>query len=282
METLDKKETPIELLGDGLIKGIWQLKFKTVNPNGRSGFSVRLLHSYTDPRTGKNVHLIDMNGKVLPGFMITELVMNFNPSQNKMHERIINFLVGHPKVGIQNEQTKLSGEFVSRKENNPRLTLVNLDYQNTVDLDQEDFIDKLIGKISDDTGRYAFSMEKAQFVLSKLGLEYREERLMNDREKASKKLRSRLKKYVRTSYANAKKVSNILDNIDNAKDEYEIKEMVRLQVLSINNGQYMYHGNPLGISMEAVINYLKNNPEFHIELSESLTARQKSELERYS
>jgi hypothetical protein len=273
METTEKKKT---VMNPSLIKGTWQLTYKLVNDLGPNGFSGRMISSYRDPLTGKERFLMNADGRRLPGYFIENVVQNLNPENNPEHRDAIDWLVGHPAVGIENDQVKLDEKYLSRKDSNPRIKLVNLDHQNVVDIQEEDYIDKLIGAISQDEGPKAMSIEKVRFVLSKLNLEYREERLINNPAVEITKLKKRLKDFARRSYQNAKRVNQILDNLEGAKFEYEIKEMLRLDILTQNNGMYMYSGNPLGVSFESIIKYFNNNPEFYSELTQNLYSQLKS------
>ncbi len=275
METTEKY-VPV-MKAEGLIDGIWQLKYTLVNDLGVEGFSGRMLGDYPDAITLKERCLVNVNGQRLAGYMIEKQVTNLD-SRNPSHRLIIDFLVGHPLVGVLQEQTKADSRYFERKDKNPRITLVNLDHQSVVDLVEEDYIDKLIGKIADDSGKGAFSLEKLRFILSALHLDYRDERLITKPEIEISKLRSKLKNHVRSSYDNAKEVNRILDNIENAKYTYEIKEMVRTGIVSVSDGMYRYNGNGLGISFDSIIGFFKNDPEFYAELSSQLYKKLKSEI----
>lgn len=267
---METKEKELRVMSkEGLIEGIWQLKYKLVNDLGPEGFSGRMIGSYPDSITGKERKLYNVNGQERAGYMIQRQVTNLD-SRNPQHRMEIDWLIGHPEVGVAQEQTKIDDRYYAKKLSNPRITLVNLDHQSVVDLEEEDYIDKLIGKIAQDTGKQAFSRDKLRFILSAVKLEYREERLINKPELEATKLRSRLKGYVRSSYKNAQQVNKILDNIEEAKFIYEIKELTRTGIISISDGMYRYKGNALGISYDSIIGFFNNDPEFYAELSSKL------------
>ena len=274
METKEKTKNVIQK--EGLIEGVWQLKYKLVNDLGPEGFSGRMISSYPDAVTGKERVLYNVNGQQLSGYMIERQVTRFD-SRNPQHRLTIDWLVGHPEVGVPEEQTKADNRYYAKKLSNPRITLVNLDHQSVVDLEEEDYIDKLIGAIAQDTGKQAFSRDKLRFILSACKLEYREEKYITKPDLETTKLRSRLKNYVRSSYENAQKVNKILDNIEEAKYIYEIKELARTGVISVSDGMYRYKGNALGISYDSVISFFKNDPEFYAELSGKLYQALKNE-----
>ena len=262
------KETPV--LSDGLIKGKWQLTYKLTNELGINGFSGKMLGAYRDPLTAMNRELRKANGLLELGFFLQDVHQILDPERNPDHRLLVDWLVGHPEVGIDNKQCRLPKEWLSHKISNPRFKLINLDHQDVVDLEEEDYIDKLIGIVSLDTGNKAIGIEKLRHVLSRLDLSYRDEKYITDPVIEKKKLRKRLKTFIRSSYDNAKKVSTILDNLQSAKIIFEVKEMLRLGILFNSRGTYMYEGNPIGISYESLIAYFENNPEFYIKLTERL------------
>lgn len=276
METKEK-EVKAVMQREGLIEGIWQLKYALVNDLGAEGFSGRMIGSYPDAVTGRERRLFDVNGQERAGFLIEKQVTNLD-ARNPFHRLIIDWLIGHPEVGVAEEQTKVDDRYYIRKLSNPRITLVNLDHQSVVDFEEQDYIDKLVGKIAEDTGKQAFSRDKLRFLLSAVKLDYRDERLITKPELEIVKLRGRLKNYVRSSYANAKEVNRVIDNIEDAKYIYEIKELARTGIISMNDGMYRYKGNGLGISYESIITFFKNDPEFYAELSSKLYEALKREL----
>ncbi len=250
----------------GLIPGVWQLKYTLVNKLGPEAFGGRMLSAYADPITGKTRHLHDVNGGIRNGYFVTKQITTFKPLESKQHEIEVDWLVGHPLVGIQQDQTKLDEKWHAKREKNPRFTLVNLDHEDVVDLKEEDYIDKLIGAISQDQGPKAMDAEKLQIILCKLNLEYIEEKFITNQPLRLTKLKARLKNFVRANYENAQKVNHILDHMEEAKFVFEITELIRLGIVTKSGGMYMYQGNPLGISHESLILHFKNNPEFYADL----------------
>jgi hypothetical protein len=274
METQEKEKT---VLSEGVIKGRWKLSYSLVNNNGIAGFSGRMIGPYRDPFTGKQRFLYNANGDRLLGFSIEKVEMDFNPEFNPDDRLAIDWLVGHPEVGVTNDQVRLNKQYLSRKISNPRIKLINLDHQDIRELVEEDFVDKLIGLISLDNGKNALGIEKLRFVLSKLNLSYREEKLINDPTIEKQKLRQRLKTYTRASYEHAKEVGKIMEDLNGAQFVYEIKEMERLKIIKKSNATYMYEGNPLATSYEGLRLYFENQPEFYAELSGKLYEALKSQ-----
>jgi hypothetical protein len=273
METKEIKRN----LPEGQIRGVWQLKYSLTNPLGTQGFSGRMIGPYTHPVSGRVAQLVLPDNGVQVGFFIGDVIMNFYPEKNRRDAAIVDWLVAHPEVGIQNNQTKLADGFLSGKKSNPRITLVNLDHQDMTEIDNEEFIDLLVGTISLDTGSKAIGLEKLRFILSKLNLSYREAKFISDPAVEKKHLRKKLKTYIRKDIKNAKEVEQILDNMENAKKVYEIKELMRVGLLEKKGGMYFYEGNPLGSSYEFIIEFFNKNEEFYAEVTQKLYAILKSE-----
>jgi hypothetical protein len=275
-ETVTEKKIPRTMTKD-LLSGVWRLKYLLTNRMGPEGFSGRLLSSYTDPLTGAARHLYDEHGSMQPGYFIDRQTTIFNPETNMIDRNVVDWLCGHPLVGVEQSHTGLSDAYISKKDENPRITLVNLDHEEIVDLEEEDFIDRLVGRIVMDKGQFAIGLQSLRFILSKLGLSYMEAKYLKNSKIEKQKLRHRLKDYIRKGINEANQVVVILDNMAEAKYEYEIKEMVRLEILYIANGMYKYEGNPLGISTESVIKYFMQNPDFYAETNSVLMKKLKSE-----
>ena len=266
METMKAKTVQNE----GLIKGKWQLTYKLVNNLGKEGFSGKLISSYTDPFNSTARHLFSPDGNFMSGYFIDRTVKILNPESEPWHATLIDWLLGHPEVGIDNNQVKLDSKYIAKKISNPRIKLVNLDHQDVTDLDEEDYIDKLIGKLSLEGGPQSISLEKFRFILSKLGLEYRIEKYITVPKVEKQKLRKKLKDFARSSKEAAEKIYAVIENLEEAKYQYEIKEMVRLGLISNNNGMFTCKGNPIGISTESIIKYFINTPDFYAMLKEEL------------
>lgn len=259
--------------------GIWRLVYKLTNRMGAGGFSVRCIDSYIDPLTGKERHLYNPNGQQQPGYIIEKQTTILEPRTNRQHAHIVDFLLGHPGVFVEREHANLDPIYCQQKDSNPRITLTNLSYQDISDIDNEDYIDKLVGVISLDKGTNAIGITKLRFILAKLNLEYRDDKHFRGVNAEKPKLRKRLKDHVRVSKENAMVVNLILENLTNAQHEYEIKEMIRLGIVTNEGGVHRYQGVSLGVSVDSVINYFANNVDFYGEVSSILYAGLKKESE---
>lgn len=262
-----------------LLNGVWRLNFKTINRLGPAGFGGYMLSSYKDPVTGMPRHLYNEEGNLSPGYFIETLTTILKPEEDAFHRNLVDWLVGHPQVGVEKNHAKVNPKYLATKDDNPRITLINLDHEDISELEEEDYIDKLVGRIVLDGGPNAISLEKLRFVLSRLEMVYRDEKYITNPKIEKEKLRQRLKKYARSSYENAQKINKVLDDLDTAKYIYQIKELNRLGIFNISNGMIKYNGNPLGTSMESVIKYFNDNIDFYKEIESVLYNRLKQEQE---
>ena len=142
--TEEGKTIPRTVSDPKLLNGIWRLTYVLVNRMGAEGFSGRLLDSYTDTITNKPRHMYNEYGFMQPGYFIERQTTIFRPDENILDRNTVDWLIGHPKVSIEQKQIGVSKKFMSMKDDNPRIKLVNLDYQEIQHLEEEDFIDKLV------------------------------------------------------------------------------------------------------------------------------------------
>lgn len=261
------------------LNGRWKLVYKLVNSQGINAFSGKSISSYTDALTQKGRHLFDADGQFKSNLFLNKLVTIFNPAENQNDRLIVDWLIGHPEVGIDKDHVSINDKYFLKKAGNPRLTLVNLDHVVTTNIDEQDYIDRLLGKLSLEGGKDAIGLEKLRVILSALNMPYMDAKYMRDKQKEKKMLRSSLKNYVRSSLLSAKKVEKILNDLGQATYAYEIKEMVRVEVLNIHGGMYKLNGMPIGSALESVIKYFSDNIEVYSELSGLLYDKLKSERE---
>jgi len=266
IEKLKKRD---QMLREGIMRGTWQLRVKLTNKLGIEGFSGRMIGSYKDPTSGKDVYPENAQGGHKHGVWIDKVIKNYKPSENRQDLLDLDHLIKHPEIGINNEQVHLDDKRYSKKRSNPLYTLKNLDHQDVEDIEQENYIDQLVGYISSEKGK-TLGLDRTRYILNALGLQYREEKLMNDPGKELLKLKSILKKYVRSSYKNAENVNRILDNMKEAQYNFEITEMVRINIIDIDGAVFKYRGRNIGISKERVVDYFEKNPDFYQQLVEEL------------
>lgn len=261
------------------MSGVWRLTYKLTNRMGPAGFSGRNLSSYLDPITKKERGLYNLDGQLTNGYFIERQTTIFHPDDNADDANILDWLLGHPEVFVEQKHANLDPKYIKVKNSNPRISLVNLDFQDVENLEEEDYIDKLVGRIVLDSGIHAIGLEKLRFILAKLNLQYRDDKYVRNQNVEKPKLRKRLKDFVRRGMSQAKMVNDVLDDLKNAQYEYEIKEMIRLNMLFNQGGIFKYEGEILGLNVDSVINYFNNNPDFYAHISEQLYLKIKEEAE---
>jgi hypothetical protein len=265
--TIKEKRTPVVRNGKELF-GTWRMVYE-VEAGKAGGFGGRLLDPYDDPISGKKRMLVDPNGKVKIGYFIEREITILDAS-NASHRCDLDFLIGHPRVGIQNNQVGIGSEYIARKDDNPRIKLTNLDYENIQDLEDDEYIDRLIGRLVQDTGVSAISLEKLRCVLATLNFQYKDQKYYGDNKIEKSKLRDVLKRFARADLKNAEQVNKVLDDLDHAKFVYEVKELLDQKVISFDNGMYKYNTLPIGIGIDSVIQNFKNDPDLYAEIVSKL------------
>ena len=273
----EAKEIQRTLKDPKFLNGVWKLTYRLSNRLDKAGFSGRNLTTYPDALSGTQRPLYNLEGVPTVGYMISKPVTFFHPDKDLNDRNKLDWLIGHPEISVPQKHAGLTDRHMAKKNSNPRITLINMDYEEVEDLEDEDFVDKLVGQISLDNGTQAISHEKLRFILSSLNKAYFEMKYINNKTVEKKKLRKSLKDFVRSSKANAEKVYSILENLDNAKYGYQIKEMVRLGVLNIGGGMYKRESNPLATSVDGVIKYFLNSPDYYAELQKELYQELKKE-----
>jgi hypothetical protein len=245
------------------IKGQWRLVYRVDNSQGVTAFGGYQLPVYSNPFTGEQTYLRDVDRRALTGYMIDRIVKVLNPDESENDRLLISWLICHPEVTVMN--VKDLDPQILKKKISDKITLVNLDFEEADKIDEEDYIDKLVGLLSLDGGSKAVGLTKLRYIMAQAGLSYIEARYQDDSDAEKKALRSRLKSYARKSIENARAINDIMSKMNDAQDTYEFKEMVRLKVLEFVNGVYKIGGVPVGTSQETVTVFFTNHPEVKTE-----------------
>lgn len=261
------------------MKGVWELKIEITNTQGTKAFGGRRLTSYVHPLTGMNTPLVNMNFQEELGLMIDRPTMRFFPDDNPMERRIIDWLIAHPQVGI--EGMELKDSVLNKKESNPSITLKNVDRQEMSSIDNEDTIDVVIGKLSDDNPKTGISLERLRYLLAHFNLPYFDIRYIKNKITEKKYLRQKIKTFARQINSdgslNATKVDAVLNEIDDLKYSYEFKEMLRFAIIKEAFGVYKFNNVPVGSNETSVIAWMKANLEIYAEMVGELYPRLKAE-----
>jgi hypothetical protein len=244
----------------GSVTGRWQLSVKLNNnlPNKTDGFSTALISNYDDPFTGLLRVLLDGNKKPLLGFQLTTPTIILNPDKNAFHRNVVNFLLGHPEVGV--DGVNLENEVITTKQGNPRYKLISLDNQENVKMDNEEVIDKVISRLIAD-GPKAIGIDKIRGILAVLDLNYINRRYYGNVSSEKKILVSTLKNFIRQSISNAKRVDEILNDIEFTKYILLVKEMIRFEKLKHTFNSYKYQGEPIGVDLPSVCKWFEDRPD---------------------
>lgn len=250
--------------------GRWKLSYTTENTLGAIAFGGQMLEPYQNPYTKEMMFPLDEQNKPMPGFWVDKLVAYFVPDklENNEHYNAVAFLLGHPEVMI--EGLTIDDQYARFKKSNTKMKLINLDHQDQLELDDQEIIDSMIGRLTLDAGVHAVSLEKLQYVLAKLNKPFLDKRYITDNQQLKKQLRKAVKDYARKGAKECLEIENILDNIENAKKTFLIKYLVELGVLVFSAGSFKHDGLVIGFNVESAVDYLSLNPEHYLSLQEIL------------
>jgi len=269
------KTNTVEKKGLPNIKGRWQLVYTPKNPENI--FGGKGLMPYKNPRTGEKIPLVDIySGRAIQQYMVDKLQKILNP-QIPQDLVYIEWLIHHPQVIIEGYD-EFPKEYKANKQDNSNIKLIALDYQEMSEIEDEEFIDKLVGRLSQEGGVTALSLEKFKVILHSIGRSYRDERYSSDPSKEKKFLRKTLKAFVRSSIKNAEHVSKQIDELDGLRNEYYIAEMLRLKVFTHQNGQFRYQGTPIAASTAKIAHVWETEPDTKVAHRKALELAQIEEL----
>lgn len=251
--------------------GVWELTIKITNTQGVKAFGGRMLTKYVHPLTGKMTALFDMDNTEQLGLMIDKPTMVYHPDTIPMHRRIVDWLIAHPEVDI--EGVDLREGVKEKKQSNNSIKLKNVDRQEITEIDNEDRIDYIIGKISDENPKTGLSIERLRYLLAYFNLPYFEFRFITNKLTEKKFLRKKLKNFARgevNGELNADKIKVALDEVDNLKIHYEFKEMLRNGLITESYGTFKFNNVPLGSTEESSVTFLRTNTTIYNEICNDL------------
>ena len=260
------------------MNGVWELKININNTQGTKAFGGRRVATYVHPLTGTRVPLINVDGQEELGFMIDKPTMRLYPDTNPMHRRVIDWLIANPEIGV--EGIELTDLVSSKKVSNPDITLKNVDRQELAMIDEQDTIDMVIGKLSDDNPKTGVSLERLRYLLAYFNLPYFDLRWITNKTTERKLLRQKIKNFARGTSPggklNAELISDVLESIDNLKYNYEFKEMIRYNIIGEANGMYKFNNVPIATNEQGVVNWMKNNLDIYGEMTSMLYPKLKA------
>jgi hypothetical protein len=262
------KRVPV-LKDDIAFNHIWELNYKLTNARGINGFAGLMIQNYIDPATGAMRKYVDENNTVYSGYWLGEVKKILDPSRYPAHKRVLEFLLGSPEVAVVRNHANMDNAYFAKKQSNPRLTLLNKTYEDLSELEDENYIDLLKGRISMEGGPKALGVDKLRWILAQLNHTYRYPKY-DTASNEKNKLRKELKKFVGQRKANAQDVYAILDNLENAKMTFICKEFVEYGIIAIVDGMFVYNNNPISGSFESLKEYMKANPDYFGKLQKRL------------
>lgn len=251
------------------IVGRWKIIYKYGNSIGPEAFGGKHLATYRSPFDGTKVWRRSVDNKALTGFMLDKLSIDLKPDTNPDHKLLISWLICHPEVQV--EGVPKLNELIVNSKTARKVTLKCIDYIEMEDIDEEDFIDKIIGKLVLDHGTNAIGIDKLRHVLAALNMPYTDSRFTGSAEK--KALRSKLKTFTRKNLVNAKAVNKAIEDLDSSKDRFQFKEMLKHKVLIDMGGLYKFNNVPVGSSYERVTTFWNDNPEVKAEALQMLASK---------
>lgn len=277
METLEEKKVEdgrttylkAVVLDHKKMNGVWELKININNTQGTKAFGGRRVTTYIHPLSGLRTPLINVDGQEELGYMIDKPTMRLYPDTNLMDRRIIDWLIANPEIGV--EGIELTDLVASKKVSNPSITLKNVDRQELSMIDEQDTIDLVIGKLSDDNPKTGVTLERLRYLLAYFNLPYFDMRWITNKTTEKKLLRQKIKNFARLTSSsgklNATLISDVLNSIDNLKYNYEFKEMLRFNIISEANGMYKFNNVPIATNEQGVVIWMKNNLEIYAEMT---------------
>lgn len=197
-----------------------------------------------------------------------------NPDENIWFVTLLDWLIGHPEVGV--EGVKVGKEYLSVKNTNPRFKLVNLNEQEVEKIDDNDEIDRMIGRLVA-VGPKALSLSKLRYILAGLNKPYFEYKHITKPSTEKKVLMNVIKTHVRRGTDECRQVENVLNHIEDAQWSYELRELLRYEMVVKTNGSYKYNDVPLGVEPQSVINWFKQNMDTYSAVRETLYAKLKED-----
>lgn len=285
MQVQEKEKRISVIIDENEIGNIWELKVKLTNPKGVSAFGGRYLTEYIHPLTQKKTYLHNVDGQALLGFNIEKPTMRLYPNKDFNHRLLLDWLLAHPEVTV--DGISLKEEVVNKKKKGGKIILKNLDKQEIQSFDEEEIIDVLLGRLSLEGGPQQISLAKLRYILAYFNLSYRDGRYIKDPKIEKKMLRRRIKEYARIidndpsspdyKQSKARKITAILDKIDNYKIIYEIKEMIRLSIIREEYGMFKYNNIPVGTKIDSIVKFFNDSVEIYTEATESLYKALKQE-----
>lgn len=243
-------------------KGRWLLSYKVTNPMGPTAFGGYHLAVYNSPYTQRKTFLKGPNEEALNGYLINQINTLLHPEENVFERNLISWLIANPEITVVG--VELDDVCLKAKQGN-KITLTYLEGKELNEMEDEDLIDEVVALIVLDAGPNQLGLEKTRHVMAAVGLSYRDTRF-DEAKQEKKALKSRLKSFVKKSVENAKIVKNAIEKLDESKEYFLFKEMLRTGVLTDKNGVYYFNNVAVGGNYLRVQQFFTDHPETKAEM----------------
>lgn len=241
----------------------WKLSV-LIDENSVEKFSLDMLEPYPHPET-RQTYLPSANGKPLKHFIVDKLEIIFKPEEDPTVYKMIDWLLMHPRVrveGINEEELKLNNKI------KPDFVFVNLDKRDFTEMDKNNVIDEMVGRLSFAAGPYSVGLKKIRYACAMMGIVYKDRRNSKNPETELKHLRNKMKDHIRKSPENAAHFKQILSNAENAARMFALKVLLEEKEIVYEHGVFKYQGKILGANLDNSIGQLQNMPELDAELQD--------------
>lgn len=242
-------------------QGKWKLELLIAEDQVEK-FSLATLAPYEHPVLQQR-YFPSADNQPLTHFVVDKIILFFFPKENKSHRRILDWLILHPEVqvdGLSLNEIQLNNKVKAR------FKLINVDMQDFTEMEEENIIDEMVGRLSFSAGPYSVGIKKLRYASAALGLSYTDKRHSNNVESEKIHLRNKLKHFVRRKKENAIELRNILSNVDSAESMFALKVLLDKKEIIYEHGIFKYNGNILSTSLESSIGFLTNAPEIKAEM----------------
>lgn len=254
------------------LSGRWKLEYLITNTLGANGFGSVSLEPYMHPETRLwQYPMVDGQPKVIVEITAKETI--YDPDNNPNHKSLINWMLNHPRVKI--DGMKMDSNIQKNKKANSKFKLYNVDLQDFEEFQDENIIDKMVGLLTLETGVNAIGKEKLKYISAKLNLPFRDRRVITNPKAEKLILQNKIKNFVKKSKENALLVNDIVNNLEDAKKHYCIKELIESGDIAITNGMLKYKHFVLGMNIDSAAHFLEQNAECWLEIQGKVSEKLK-------
>lgn len=237
--------------------GRWKLEVLIERKEDLEKFSLLSLDPYIHPVAGKK-YLPNIEGQPAPFFIIDKILTRFNPEDNPLETKILDWLISHPKVDVPG--MKLD-ERVKNNKSKPLVRLVNLDAQDISEMEESNVVDQMLGRLSFDTGVYAIGLEKLRYISADIGKPYKDRRYAKNANTEKNYLRKAVKDYVRRGKEEAQHVIDLVNNIENARRSFILKVLLEYGLVVKEYSIYKFEGKVIGSTFDSCVEFLAKTPD---------------------